>query len=197
MRFAECHDVNLTATNCPLIVSCFLATGMVAKTWNNKSISEASFAMMWRNVCLKINLLLREGFEKWIFYLYIITQPNARSRVEWYSTFCHVQKRALWCRSGTFLWVQFQKQNWRILPRAAKFHFKKITGTLKLIFNFWKICKYSYLSFSSKKNRQKENSKLIILILQVNKEKIMCLSPQSRTQSIVNSERKQFILLEN
>ena len=82
-------------------------------------------------------------------------------------------------------------------PARQSVHFKKITGTLKLIFNFWKICKYSYLSFSSKKNRQKENSKLIILILQVNKEKIMCLSPQSHTQSIVNSERKQFILLEN
>ena len=71
-------------------------------------------------------------------------------RVEWViELFCDFLKRALCCRSSIFLWVQFQK--------IGEFHFKKFTGTLKMIFCV-KICKY--LSFTSKNNCQKLNSKL-------------------------------------
>ena len=61
--------------------------------------------------------------------------PN---RVEWDRTFCDFWKWALSCRSGIFLWVQFQKYQ-RIWPRAAMFSLWKNQRDLKNEYFFgWK-----------------------------------------------------------
>ena len=49
------------------------------------------------------------------------------TRVEWYSTFCDFRKRALCCRSGIFLWVQFQKIGEFGLARSWLMHGKFFT----------------------------------------------------------------------
>ena len=78
------------------------------------------------------------------------------SRVDWFIIFFDFQKLALCCRSGIFFYESNSKNSYIWLRARQRFPFQKSQGPSK-INRFLKICKY--LLFTSKNNRQKENTK--------------------------------------